>query len=447
MGRLERIRSKSPAELRRIIRVTVEHRLQEWAVRTNSESLLARVASLAYRSPSRRLKLLGITGSAGKGSTGYLLHEALSVLDQPSGFIGTGRVEFEGKVRKSGLTTPPTLVLNRSLRAMVDAGVRAAILEVSSHGIEGRRIAGLRFDVGVFTNFRPDHLDFHGTAEAYAACKARFFSSLSRNAVAVVNADDPMWKTMVSETSARVVTFGSEAIGDRNIAFRIHRDDLDGLDLSVDGGRIRSPLIGAFNAYNLAGAYAAGAALGIPRNPLLDALASARGLPGRLQRVIPGEYRPHLPTVLIDFARSPQKLAAMLDVVRSSGDTFVTCLVSSCGERDPQRRPVLGRILEEKADLGVITVGNPRSESPETLVAEIAEGYRNGGCPLLIPDRAAAIRTAILEAPERSVVVIAGKGHESVDHRKEGPVPWSDYQEAASALDERVRGGRRPRSD
>ncbi|MDX1532051.1 MAG: UDP-N-acetylmuramoyl-L-alanyl-D-glutamate--2,6-diaminopimelate ligase [Rhodothermales bacterium] len=379
---------------------------------TDARAALAEAAGVFFGRPSQALRLAGITGTNGKTTTAFLLHHLLQSLGETAGLIGTVEVRIGAEALTATHTTPDALELNRLLRRMADAGCTACAMEVSSHALEQERVRGQRFAAAVFTNLTHEHLDYHGTFEAYRAAKAKLFDSLGADATAVVNRDDPNWDAMVGGTSARVVTYGAASgAGPADVRFGILDNRLDGLRLRLDGAERRFRLAGTFNAYNLAAAYATARALGYAQPETLDALAEAPPVPGRLETI----RAEGGPIAVVDYAHTPDALENVLRTVREMKPEGgrVLCVFGCGGDRDRQKRPVMGRIAEALADRVVLTNDNPRTEGPEQILREIQGGMERPDAAAVVTDRAAAIRQAVSESAAGDVVVVAGKGHET----------------------------------
>lgn len=413
---------------------------------SSSRAALAEAAAVYYGRPADQLALLGITGTNGKTTVAYLLHDALTTLGRKAGLIGTIEVRIGDRAFEATHTTPDALATHGMLAEMVGAGCDSCAMEVSSHALEQERVRGARFTAAVFTNLTHDHLDYHGSFEAYTAAKARLFASLDEDATAIVNEDDPSWPFIVKGTRAAVHTYGTQTrgaerpspAGDHHVAYRIDENRLDGLRLTIDGASRAFRLAGAFNAANLAAAYTTLRALGFRQAEVLDALAEARPVAGRLESIRPAGDGP---IAVVDYAHTPDALANVLRTVREmvppGGSLSV---VFGCGgDRDRAKRPAMGRIAAELADRVVLTNDNPRSEPPDAIVAEIV-----GGMPdppeAILPDRAEAIRHAIGQAGDYDVVVVAGKGHETYQILGPERHPFDDREVVREALLERQRG-------
>ncbi|MDB5985383.1 MAG: UDP-N-acetylmuramoyl-L-alanyl-D-glutamate--2,6-diaminopimelate ligase [Nevskia sp.] len=389
------------------------------------EQLAARAGEIAarfYRHPSHDLFTVGITGTDGKTSTAHLIAQALDRLARPSAYFGTLGYGRLGALKDASHTTPDAVRLQQLLAAERDAGALACALEVSSHALDQQRIAGIEFDVAILTNVGRDHLDYHGDVEAYAAAKRRLFTLPGLRA-AVLNRDDAHgadWARALSATQ-EVTVYG---LGGADRAAPIGERYVLGLDLHLHSAGLRfdirsswgearldSRLLGRFNAYNLLAALAALLHAEIPLNDAVAALAASTTVPGRIE----GFRGPRAaPLVVVDYAHTPQALAAALDALRAHTSGKLICVFGCGGDRDRGKRPLMGAAAAERADMLIVTDDNPRSEAPGAIVEDILAGLTADGraATRVIHDRGKAIKAAIAAASADDVVLIAGKGHE-----------------------------------
>lgn len=430
----ERPLEEAPAGLRAVARVT------------DARAALAEAAAVFFGRPSRALRLIGVTGTNGKTTVSHLLYHALGALGVCAGLIGTIEVRVGPRVRPATLTTPDALALNAWLAEMADEGCEACAMEVSSHALAQQRVRALEFAAAVFTNLTHEHLDYHGSFEAYAAAKAKLFRELPPGAVAVVNRDDPAWETMMRASRARLVTYGRAdreppARSLRDVAFSVEHNSISGLRLRLDGATRAFRLGGAFNAANLAAAYATLRELGYGQAETLDALAAAPPVPGRLQALRPADAGVEAPgpIAVIDYAHTPDALENVLRTVREMlPPGGAVHLVFGCGgDRDRAKRPAMGRIAAQLADSVTLTNDNPRTEDPQAILAEIIAGMPRPP-DRVEPDRAAAIGAAIAAAAEDDIVVVAGKGHETYQVVGAARRHFDDREEALAALRRRA---------
>ncbi len=407
---------------------------------TDVRAALAEAAGVFFDHPSRALKLVGVTGTNGKTTTAFLLHHVLTALGEKTGLIGTIEVRIGERRVEATHTTPDALALNALLREMADDGCTSCAMEVSSHALVQQRVRGQRFAAAVFTNLTHDHLDYHGSAEAYRDAKASLFAGLAEDAVAIVNRDDAAWRTMVEGSAARTVTYGVSGPGPAaDIPFEVEENAPDGLRLRLDGEVRRFRLAGAFNAYNLTAAYAVGRALGHDKDDVLDALATAPPVPGRLETI-----RAEDGTVaVVDYAHTPDALENVLRTVRDMmpDDATLICVFGCGGDRDRTKRPEMGEIAERLADRVILTNDNPRTENPDAILAEIRAGMAKPEAAAVVPDRAEAIRRALAEATPGDVIVIAGKGHERYQIVGTDKRHFDDREQVRQRFRDRANGG------
>lgn len=394
--------------------------------------LKVRAAGLAaawYGQPSKSLWITGITGTNGKTSVSHWLSQAFTHLGRKTAAVGTLGNGFPGEMIVATHTTPDAVSLQGLLAHYRDAGGSGVAMEVSSHGLDQGRVAGVAFDVAVLTNLSRDHLDYHGTMEAYAAAKARLFHWPGLKA-AVVNADDDLGAVLMHQVKgARVISYGLRA-GD--LRARMQADRL-GLKLEIvspwGNGRLESPLLGAFNGYNLLATLGALLAADIPMSNALDALSTVRAAAGRMQTV---EGWTGVPTVIVDFAHTPDALEKVLAALRPLTTGKLICVFGCGGGRDTGKRPLMGAAVAAGADVAVVTSDNPRNEDPAHIVGDILTGMPPGQTVHL--DRREAIHSAIAQAGPEDIVLLAGKGHEDYQEIHGVKHPFSDLAEARSAL-------------
>jgi UDP-N-acetylmuramoyl-L-alanyl-D-glutamate--2,6-diaminopimelate ligase len=384
------------------------------------------VAAVFFERPADRLTLVGVTGTSGKTTITYLLEAVFGAAGWTPGVIGTTGVRIAGRPVPLSRTTPEAVDLHRILGQMVDAGVRATAMEVSSHGLDQHRVGGVRFAVAVFTNLSQDHLDYHDTMEAYLAAKARLFTpELSDRAV--VNHDSPEGRALADRLPT--LTYGIEA------GAEIRATDVEttpsGIAFRVGDLVVRSPLHGRFNVENCLAAIATARALGIGDDIAIAAVGSVAGVPGRAEAVEAGQDF----LVLVDYAHKPDSVENVLRMARPLASGRLIVVLGCGGDRDRGKRPLMGRAATANADLTVITSDNPRSEDPLEIIAAIEVGAKQGGGAYTVEaDRRAAIRGALAEARAGDVVVIAGKGHETYQELADRTIPFDDREVATEEL-------------
>lgn len=369
----------------------------------NVERALPRVAAAAWGHPSRRLRVIGVTGTNGKTTTTYLLRAILAAHGWPTEVIGT---------LSGPLTTPEPTELQRRLAESVTAGAKAVAMEVSSHGLAQGRVDAMCFSVGIFTNLDRDHLDYHGDMESYFAAKALLFAA-GRSSVGVVNADDPWGVRLLDSSPVSVVSFTT-----RGAAAQV---GATASTFDWRGRRVRLPLSGWFNVSNALAAASAAEALGVPSDVVASALSTAVGPPGRMEAIEVGQpYR-----VVVDCAHTPSALHQVMDAVTGGGTRRLIVVFGCGGDRDRTKRPEMGAIVAGHADVGILTSDNPRSEPPERIFADVLAGA--GASSLVVePDRRRAIARAMDVARPGDTVLIAGKGNQTIQQIGSTAVPFDD---------------------
>jgi UDP-N-acetylmuramoyl-L-alanyl-D-glutamate--2,6-diaminopimelate ligase len=378
------------------------------------------IAARFHGEPSQHLFCVGVTGTDGKTSTAYLIAQAFDALQQPCGYLGTIGMGRVGALDANTHTTPDPVRLQQWLAQMRSEGVRAIAMEVSSHALDQARVAGTLFRTAVLTNVTRDHLDYHGTVEAYAAAKRRLFER-DELVTAVLNRDDACGREWIAAQRDRieVIAYGidGESPATPHLIARDVALDANGLRFTVDShlgrAQIRSRLLGRFNVHNLLAALGALLSHGIALDVAAAALERAQTVPGRIE----GFRGPDAaPLVVVDYAHTPEALRQVLSAVRAHTAGRLICVFGCGGDRDRGKRPLMGAAAAELADRAIVTDDNPRSEAPEAIVAEIVEGAMrlapHASRLTIVHDRAEAIRTAVADAARDDVVVVAGKGHE-----------------------------------
>jgi UDP-N-acetylmuramoyl-L-alanyl-D-glutamate--2,6-diaminopimelate ligase len=405
----------------------------------NTRSALADLAATFYQHPDRRLKLAAVTGTNGKTTTTFLIKHICEKAGLRCGLLGTVRYEIADRVLPAVRTTPESLEVYDLLSQMVNARCKAAAMEVSSHALAQDRVRGLEWDVAVFTNLTQDHLDFHGTMENYFEAKAALFTGLieqksKTKPTAVINLDDPYGAKLVDrlEKKAQIITYGVGARAD----FRAsnYHAEFAGTSYQLDArGKsylVRVPLIGRFNVANSMAALAAASSMGISLREAILSLGRSPQVPGRLEAV-PAKRQFQ---VFVDYAHTPDALLNVLKTARELSPRKLIVLFGCGGDRDKQKRPLMGRVADENADYSIITSDNPRKEDPDAIIAEAAKGFRSDRYEK-ITDRAQAIARAIELAQPRDIILIAGKGHEPYQEFADHTIPFDDIQVARRALE------------
>lgn len=384
--------------------------------------------------PTERLKLVGITGTNGKTSTSYLLKAVLEQAGYQVGLIGTIQNMIGDRVVKTAHTTPDSYELQELFFQMAESGCEYAVMEVSSHALDQERVAGCRFEAGVFTNLTQDHLDYHKTMERYAAAKAKLFSRCN---VAVLNKDDAWYQTMCEAASCQKVTFSlqddSADYTARNVRCRPDGVDFECVGMGVIG-RIRLATPGRFSAYNALAAATSAAALGVSFDVIKTALCGFGLVKGRAEVVPTGEDF----TVVIDFAHTPDGLENICETLNTCKAGRLVTVFGCGGDRDRTKRPKMGAMAARLSDFLVVTSDNPRSEEPTAIIADILEGLSETKTPYtVIPNRVEAITWAVENAQTGDTILLAGKGHETYQILKDKTIHLDEREVVTAALQSR----------
>lgn len=366
------------------------------------------IASNFYGNPSHELKVVGVTGTNGKTTIATLLYDLVQSMGYKAGLISTVVYKVGAREIVSTHTTPDAIRLNAMMREMVDEGCDYCFMECSSHAIVQQRIGGLRFVGGLFTNITHEHLDYHKTFAEYIRAKKLFFDTLPKEAFALVNADDRNGEVMLQNTKASRYTLSLQRMAD----FRAKVVEMmaEGMELRIDNKEVWVQFLGRFNAYNLLTVYGAAVLLGFEKEEVLAHLSMLRPVSGRFETVLAKDGT----TAVVDFAHTPDALENIIntiDELRQSGQRLI--VVCGCGgDRDKSKRPVMGGMAAKRADIAIFTSDNPRTENPEDIIREMEEGVEAGDKYLKITDRSEAIKTAVMLAEPRDIILLAGKGHE-----------------------------------
>jgi UDP-N-acetylmuramoyl-L-alanyl-D-glutamate--2,6-diaminopimelate ligase len=396
-------------------------------VKVNDASYaLGVIACNFYDNPSEKLKLVGVTGTNGKTTTVTLLFNLFKSLGYQAGLISTVQNKINNTIIPSTHTTPDPLVLNELLHTMTQQDCAYAFMEVSSHAVEQKRIAGLHFAGGVFTNITHDHLDYHKTFDNYIRAKKGFFDQLPSGAFALVNRDDKHGEIMLQNTRARRYTFALKNVAD--FKCRVLENSLNGLMLNLDNQEIWVKLIGSFNAYNLLAVYASAVLLNEDRTNVLTALSTLNPVAGRFQYVKAANGV----IGIVDYAHTPDALRNVLETIADirAGNESVITVVGCGGDRDVTKRPVMAAIAAEYSQKVILTSDNPRSEDPELILDQMQKGITPNETKkaLRISDRKEAIRTACAMCRPGDIVLVAGKGHEKYQEIKGVKHPFDDLE-------------------
>lgn len=383
---------------------------------SNSAVALGHLASEWWDNPSRRLSLVGVTGTNGKTTTATLLYEMARLMGEKAGLLSTVVNYIDSEAVEATQTTPDPLTINRLLARMVEAGCTFAAMEVSSHAAHQHRISGLHFAGGIFSNLTRDHMDYHKTFEAYLEAKKMFFDELPASAFALTNIDDKVGLVMLQNTQARRHTYSLREMADFN--GRIIESRIDGTLMSFNGGEVETRFTGRFNAYNLTAVYGAAVLMGWDKTEVLRVMSLLVPVAGRFQAF----HSPEGYTAIVDYAHTPDAVVNVLTAIRDiigDGGEIIT-VVGAGGNRDKGKRPIMAREAARLSDRLILTSDNPRFENPADILADMEAGLEvtDRRKALSQVDRREAIRTACALARPGDVILIAGKGHE-------------DYQEIA----------------
>src|SRR5881227_1535319 len=406
----------------------------------NTRTALADFSATFYEYPARKLKLAAVTGTNGKTTTTFLIKHICESAGLRCGLVGTVRYEIGERLLPAIRTTPESLDLQELLAQIAGAGCKAAAVEVSSHALAQNRTRGLEWNVAVFTNLTQDHLDFHGTMENYFDAKLKLFTGLAnqkrkRKPVAIVNIDDRYGQQLLDKIDKRVavVSYGMGTRAD----FRAsnYRGEFSGTSYQLDAhGKsylVRLPLIGRFNVANSVAALAAANALGINLRDAVFSLGRSPQVPGRLE-LVPAKRQFR---VFVDYAHTPDALLNVLKTLRELAPRRLIVVFGCGGDRDREKRPLMGRVADQNADYSIITSDNPRREDPDAIIADAEKVFRSDRYEK-ITDRTQAINRAIELARPRDIVLIAGKGHENYQEFADHTIPFDDIQVARRAIED-----------
>lgn len=395
----------------------------------NVNRTLNMVASKFYGHPSRQMKVFGVTGTNGKSTITSIIRDVYSHF-APCGYIGTISISYGDVTLPPSLTTPDPIMIHKSMKDMIDYGMKAVALEVSSHGLELGRVLSVDFDVAVFTNLTYDHLDFHGTFDNYFEAKHKLFLQLKKDGVAVVNVDDPYSSKIVEGCNAKIVTYGIQEDADYRA---------ENVEISTDGStftllhnakeyRIHTNLVAEYNIYNLLGAIAAMCESGLEVEDLLPYLSSLTQIEGRMERIDEGQPF----NVIVDFAHTPDGLEKVFEFAKSitPDNNSIIAVFGSAGKRDTKKRKVFGEIADRYCDSIILTEDDPRDENAKDIANEIKSGITDTN-NIFIEDRYAAIRQAVESANMHDTILILGKGDEVFMYREFGREPWIGDHNAA----------------
>lgn len=398
----------------------------------NTRSILGKIAQKFAGNPGKKLKIVGVTGTNGKTTVATLVYQILTIVGEKVSLLGTVSKRILEKEIDSSLTTSDPIELANDMKAMVAAGSEFLVMEVSSHALSQDRVNGFDFEVAAFTNLSHDHLDYHNTVDDYAASKKLLFDHLPSRSTAIVNVDDVRGNFMVQDSKAAINEFSFKT--DNN---HILQNTSDGLSLLVDGVNIQSPLLGDFNAYNVAQAFLISKALNIPALKAATALQSCSGASGRMETVV--VENSSLPKVIVDYAHTPdalQNVLATLHNLKLKGSKL-HCIFGAGGDRDPTKRSKMAKAAAKFADQIMVTSDNPRFENPDLIIEDIIKGFDEVENVLVEANRKRAIEITIQNADSKDIVLIAGKGHEDYQDIRGTKHPFNDYEIAEAALQQK----------
>lgn len=393
------------------------------------------MAANFYKNPGRELNMIGVTGTNGKTSTTYFIESVLNHIKHKTAVIGTVEIRIGGKKREIDFatsTTPDTIELNQMLRIMADEKCDDVVMEVSSHSLELKKVKGINFKVGVFTNLTQDHLDFHKTMENYCAAKAKLFRMCEYG---VVNVDDSWSEKIMENASCGFLTYSIEKPSDLQAVDIEYLPDRVHFTVGIKGENIRFELMvpGRFSVYNALAAIGTALMMGIDVNDIREGINSIKGVPGRIQSIKNDKGF----NVIVDYAHTPDGLENIINAVREFTKGRVITVFGCGGDRDKTKRPIMGEIVGKLSDIAIVTSDNPRSEEPEEILKEIEIGIK----PVtdkyeMYPDRGEAIKRAIEIAKQGDSVIIAGKGHENYQILKDKTIHFDDAEAAKEILGE-----------
>jgi len=393
---------------------------------------LAELSNSFYDEPSKKIKLIGVTGTNGKTTTTYFIKSIFETAGHKTGLVGTITNFIGDKEITSSLTTPESNDLNMLFQEMYSQGCKYAVMEVSSHSLVLKRVHKLNFSVGVFTNLTQDHLDFHQNFEDYLSVKKILFDNLDSSALAIYNIDDPSGVKIIADSKAKIISYGSFESSDfklMNIQF-----DLNGTNFTVKYNdqeyKASTCLVGDFNAYNACAAFSAAMLVGIDSETILQGIKNTKPVPGRFE-VISSKNK----KVIVDYSHTPDSLEKVLLAIRKiiKNDKPVYAVFGCGGNRDRTKRPMMGKIASEIADNVIITSDNPRFEEPMTIIEEIKSGISKKNYTV-IENREEAIKDAIQSSEDDAVILVAGKGHETYQEIKGIRNHFSDKEIAEKYL-------------
>ena len=404
-----------------------------YIVTPDTQLALGQLASAWFNYPSEKLRLVGVTGTNGKTTIATLLYKMFKMFGEKVGLLSTVCNYIDDKPVPSTHTTPDPLSLNKLLSEMVEQGCTYAFMEVSSHSADQKRIGGLDFDGGIFTNLTRDHMDYHKTVDAYLKAKKSFFDSLSKKAFALTNADDKNGAVMLQNCKAKQSAYSLQSMAE--FKGKIIESRIDGTTLLINNREVETLFVGKFNAYNLLAVYGAACLLGKEPEDVLTIISALIPVSGRFQTLSKNRI-----TAIVDYAHTPDAITNVLqsitEVIRGKGE--IISVIGAGGNRDKGKRPIMAQEAAKLSNQLILTSDNPRDEEPEQIIAEMKEGLSATQLKkcLAITDRREAIRLAIRLAKPGDVVLVAGKGHEDYQEIKGVKYHFDDREEIEKAFEE-----------
>ena len=389
------------------------------------------ISSNYFSNPSSKLKLIGVTGTNGKTTIATLLYSLYKTAGLKAGLISTVINYVDEKEMDSTQTTPDSLTINKLLYQMVEEGIQYCFMEVSSHGIEQRRISGLEFSGGIFSNLTHDHLDYHNSFEDYRDVKKDFFDNLPNTAFSLINKDDKNGKYMIQNTKSRIFTYGLKTYADYKI--KILEFSLEGMLLKINESEFWSNLSGKFNAYNLLAVFSTASILGMPFSKTLQLMSMLKNVKGRFEYLKLNNI-----TAIVDYAHTPDALKNIINSIneiKTNKESLIT-IIGCGGNRDKSKRPVMGDIASSLSSKVIFTSDNPRNESPEKIIQDMVSGVKplNSVKTISIANRKEAIKTACQLAKSNDIILIAGKGHEKFQEINNKKHLFDDYKVVKECL-------------
>lgn len=411
--------------------------LETWIETPDAREALAICSANFYSHPSKKMKVVGITGTKGKTTLTYLLEAILKTSRSLPGVIGTVSYRLLDREISSERTTPEAPDLQRMLAEMVENGATHCLIEVSSHALEMKRVTGIEFDVVVFTNLSGEHLDYHQSMENYFQAKKKLFLfNQNKKRMAVINTDDPWGKKLISEIPLGVITYGLDPSAIiRGDKFKLSEEGVQ-LSVKFPGGALplRSPLLGRPNLYNILAAVAVSLTLNIPHSVIKEGIASLKGVPGRFEK-IKNSRGLH---IFVDYAHTDDALRNLLETVQEQSANRIILVFGAGGDRDKAKRERMGRVAGALADWTILTSDNPRSEDPQAIISDIEKGIKKTGENKyeIQPDRRKAIKRALALGKREDYILVAGKGHEDYQIIGDKVLPFKDAEVIRESLQE-----------